>query len=128
MHATTMRFRPAMSMALGALAAALLMLPAVPAQAAQKAGQRHDLTLTKRDFGPWKMRSVFDANGQKVGTVSAITLDRDGEIASIRFTPSLRGIGRQSIRVPAEQMSIGMQRIAVDYGTSQLKAMEARIG
>ena len=95
----------------------------LPATEARMRGDT--LTLTAAEADAWKMRPVTTADGEVIGRVSAITLNKEGKIVAVRVDPN-KEFGDSAFTVQPEDvaldnrgMSLSMDSAAVKQRTMQ---------
>lgn len=129
------------------LAAALGLTPAVAAQAneasqsssqsgmnqsggqsqtmnqAGETGQPGDeIALTQQEASEWRMRPVVDESGEKVGQVSAITLDDQGNISQLEVEmEQTLGLGGKTVTLEPGQFLANKEQVILDMSTEEIR-------
>lgn len=117
-----------------ALATAVTAPQAASAEGAEKAeggatsGPGETLTLTRQEADEWKLRPVYTENGEQVGKLAAVALEKDGSIKHIRVTDSGRADAEGGARVPADQFEIEGQRISLELSENEFQEMASTSG
>jgi PRC-barrel domain len=70
---------------------------------------------------------VFSADGAEVGTVSAVTVGADGDIAEIRLTTSSPlGLGERTVAVGRESFIILQGAVVLDMSAAEVDALPVK--